>query len=353
MLGLLINTSLSNWLHFLEPRNSIATEYYSLIPKWRSGNIPFVDIAYDYNRSEHLRQASLIELLAANITPTKRSTIIDLGTGDGWPSLPLAHIRPKAYVLGIDGSEQRLARSRKNLSSLGLTNVDFLAADIRKIPVRSCTVDGVVASFAIEEAVDVGQAAREIFRVLKTGGFLKFIHQVWNLPAPRIETISLIQGIVNSDHLVPLLVHTIREGNPNREIRTVLVLDSSSAASEIHQKLLIDSAGLPTQYGEALLNVPSSQVIFKENILNHLKKLTRELFTYETKRYNTKDLVTLLNNIGFTNLENTRIPSVTLKTYPEIHTGSKYLFETMSKELAELNEIGEGVVTANKPIGVN
>ena len=353
MLGLLINTSLSNWLHSLEPRHSIATEYYSLIPKWRSGNIPFVDIPYDYNRSEHLRQASLIESLAANITLTERSTIIDLGTGDGWPSLPLAHIRPKAYVLGIDGSEQRLSRSRKNLSSLGLTNVDFLAADIGEIPVRPCTVDGVVASFAIEEAVDVGQTAREIFRVLKTGGFLKFIHQVWMLPASRIETISLIQGIANDDHPAPLLVHTIREDNPNREIRTVLVLDSSSDASEIHQKLLIDSARLPTQYGEALLDVPSSRIIFKENILKHLKKLTRELFTYETKRYNTKDLVTLLNDIGFTSLKNTNIPSVTLKTYPEIYKGSKYLFETMSKQLGELNEIGEGIITANKPIGVN
>ena len=353
MLGLPINTSLSNWLHSLEPRHSIATEYYSLIPKWRSGNIPFVDIPYDYNRSEHLRQASLVESLAANITLAERSTIIDIGTGDGWPSLPLAHIRPKAYVLGIDGSEERLSRSRKNLSSLGLTNVDFLAADIGEIPVRSCTVDGVVASFAIEEAVDVGQAAREIFRVLKTGGFLKFIHQVWTLPAPRIETISLIQGIANSDHLVPLLVHTIREENPNREIRTVLVLDSSSAASEIHQKLLIDSARLSTQYGEALIDVPSSRVIFKENVLKHLKKLTSELFTYETKRYDAKDLVALLNDIGFTNLKNTKIPSVTLQAYPEIYEGSRYLFETISRELGGLNEVGEGVITATKPIGIS
>jgi ubiquinone/menaquinone biosynthesis C-methylase UbiE len=348
MLGIFIKTSLSDWLNSLEPRNSIPTEYYSLIPKWRSGNIPFVDLPYDYKRTEHLLQASLIESLAANITLSEKSTIIDLGTGDGWPSLPLAHIRPKSYVLALEASEQRLARSRTNLSTSGLTNVDFLAADIKTIPLQPNTIDGVVASFALEEAMNVGQAAREIFRVLKTGGFLKFIHQVWNLPTPRIETISLIQGIADNQQLVPLLVHTVRQQNPDREIRTVLVLDSSSTASEIHQKLLTESARLPSRYGEALLDELGSEAVFTENILNHLKKIKKDLFTYEVKRYNTENLVSLLSDIGFTNIKNTKIPVVTAKDYPELHKGSKKLFEIASKKLGKLNVIGEGIITAHK-----
>ena len=192
------------------------------------------------------------------------------------------------------------------------------------------------------------QAAQEVFRVLKAGGFLRFIHQVWNLPTPYVETISLIEGATDSQTLVPLLVHTIRQQNPNREIRTVLVLDSSNNTSELHQKLLTKSAQLPSQYGEALLDELSSEAIFTEKVVNDLEKLKRDLFTYETKRYTTKDLVDLLTRIGFTNIKNTKIPVVAADDYPEIRKGSKDLFQVASRKLGTLDVLGEGIITANK-----
>ena len=272
----------------------------------------------------------------------------DLGTGDGWPSLPLADIRQKSHVLAIEASEQRIAQSRQNLSASGLTNVDLLAADIKTIPIQANTIDGVVAAFALEEAQDVRQVSQEIFRVLKTGGFLRFIHQIWNLSAPHIETISLIQGINKNQQLVLLLVHTTRQEKPNREIRTVLVLDSSSSTSEIHQELLTESAKLPSQYGEALLDGLSSEAIFTKKIIDHLEKLTSDLFTYETKRYTTGDLVHLLTESGFTDINNTKIPAVSAEDQFKISKGSKDVFQITSEKLGRLNLPGEGVITAYK-----
>ncbi len=293
-------------------------------------------------------QASVIESLAANIALNQKATIIDLGTGDGWPSLPLADIRQKSHVLAIEASEQRIAQSRQNLSASGLTNVDLLAADIKTIPIQANTIDGVVAAFALEEAQDVRQVSQEIFRVLKTGGFLRFIHQIWNLSAPHIETISLIQGINKNQQLVLLLVHTIRQEKPNREIRTVLVLDSSSSTSEIHQELLMESAKLPSQYGEALLDAVSSEAIFTKKIIDHLEKLKSDLFTYETKRYTTGDLVHLLTESGFTDINNTKIPVVSAEDQFKISKGSKDVFQITSEKLGRLNLPGEGVITAYK-----
>ncbi len=56
--------------------------------------------------------------------------VLDLCTGSGAIALAMAKQRPNARFTGVDISEEALAYARKNQTSLGLNNVEFLQGDL-------------------------------------------------------------------------------------------------------------------------------------------------------------------------------------------------------------------------------
>ena len=65
------------------------------------------------------------------------STIIDVGCGAGFPSLPLAILRPDLKITALDSTEKRVRYVEETAKLLGLNNVQTIAAraeDYAKLP---------------------------------------------------------------------------------------------------------------------------------------------------------------------------------------------------------------------------
>ncbi len=57
--------------------------------------------------------------------------VLDVACGTGASALPAAEaVGPKGRVTGVDLAEQLLARGREKAQQLGLTNIEFLQADM-------------------------------------------------------------------------------------------------------------------------------------------------------------------------------------------------------------------------------
>ena len=86
-----------------------------------------------------------------------RGRILDLGCGTGfWTG--------KCF-LGLDASEEMLRIAKERSRNL-------LAADIKRIPIKSGSFDSLVLFFSVLSRKDLGEAAPEMNRVLRKGGML-------------------------------------------------------------------------------------------------------------------------------------------------------------------------------------
>src|SRR5690606_13502707 len=121
-------------------------------PKQRGGQLPWVDVPYDARREQHWSDVARVADYVAHI-PVEAWWVLDVGPGDGWPSLPVAHARPEVAVVGLD-SPRRVATCESNARRLGIPNARFLAGDADALPFGDATFDAVLASYSLEEAAE-------------------------------------------------------------------------------------------------------------------------------------------------------------------------------------------------------
>ncbi len=69
-------------------------------------------------------------LLAADIPPQAR--LLDIGSGAGFPGMPLAIARPDCSVMLLEASAKRCAFLRQSVAALGLQNVEICEARAEK-----------------------------------------------------------------------------------------------------------------------------------------------------------------------------------------------------------------------------
>ena len=58
----------------------------------------------------------------------ENSTVADIGAGAGFPTLPLAILRPDLHIMAVDSTEKRMMYVARTAKKLGLSNVTTLAA---------------------------------------------------------------------------------------------------------------------------------------------------------------------------------------------------------------------------------
>ncbi len=107
--------------------------------------------------------------------------ILDIGSGDGWPALPLAPYMQQ--VVGIDSSPRRTQVANENLRRFGYDHVTFRTARGEALPFRDRHFDGIVVGTAVEQAEDRKALLAEAFRVLSPGG--RFVATFENVLAAR------------------------------------------------------------------------------------------------------------------------------------------------------------------------
>jgi ubiquinone/menaquinone biosynthesis C-methylase UbiE len=279
------------WRELAPPETTASARgLYERVRLWSSGNLPGVDGLYDPMQEHHWSYAALVADFASHL-PEGGTCVLDLGPGDGWPSIPLAAALSgsDARVVGVDPSPRRVNVCRTNAEALAVRNADFVAGEGAHLPLATDSIDLAVASHSLEECADPEAAMRELARVLRPGGVLRVQSQVWALPAPELETMTLTEGV---DCL--LFTYARRTQDPARERRYILVLPHSDEAREAHVEALIEVAEAPRAYGETQVEGDSAI-----RVLEHLAPFASHSSLVKLRRWTPSWLAAALLAAGF------------------------------------------------------
>jgi enediyne biosynthesis protein CalE5 len=121
-------------------------------------------------------------------------TVLDLGSGTGYPALLAAQIvGPSGSVIGIDVAADMLAVAERKAKRLSLTNMTFRVGDVTNLPFEAGSFDAVTSRFCLMFLPDIPRAAAEIARVLKPGRW--FAGMVWS-SAERNPRVGLAMAAI-------------------------------------------------------------------------------------------------------------------------------------------------------------
>ena len=112
--------------------------------------------------------------------------VVDVGSGGGFDCFVAArHVHPTGKVVGVDMTDEMLAKSRATARQLGLTNVEFRHGLAEDMPVGDAWADVVISNGVINLCPDKRAVLAEIQRVLRPGGWLQFADIANGNPVPE------------------------------------------------------------------------------------------------------------------------------------------------------------------------
>ena len=112
--------------------------------------------------------------------------IVDAGSGAGFDSfIAAAKVGAAGSVVGVDMTEEMLAKSRATAGAMDLANVEFREGLLEDIPVEDGWADVVISNGVFNLCVDKQQVFSEVFRILRPGGRLQFADIANGAPGPE------------------------------------------------------------------------------------------------------------------------------------------------------------------------
>ena len=168
-------------------------------------------------------------------------TVLDLGSGAGIDLLLAARkVGPAGRVIGVDMTDEMIARAEKNIAESGLTNVEVRKGFIEDLPVDSGSVDWVISNCVINLSPEKERVFAEIARVLKPGGRMRVADIVahdlpgWIRASAALYS-SCIAGAIGEDEYADGLR---RAGLENVSVDERLVYEGSQLASLVNSEIL-------------------------------------------------------------------------------------------------------------------
>ena len=175
-------------------------------------------------------------------------TVLDLGSGAGIDLLLAARkVGPSGRVIGVDMTDEMIAKANENIAASKLQNVVVRKGIIEELPVDTASVDWVISNCVINLSPEKPRVFREIARVLKSGGTMIVSDIVAeNLPpevlkSPILYSSCVAGAISEKDYIAGLQA----AGLVDVEVLNRLVYDSNQLESFIGSELsdLKESSG--------------------------------------------------------------------------------------------------------------
>lgn len=140
-----------------------------------SKNIEFTMIGEEYkNLNGYVEDADLglgCGLPTEFADLKKGDTVVDLGSGAGNDVfVARAIVGDDGKVIGLDFTEEMIAKANENNQKLGYKNVEFKLGEIEQMPFEDEMADVIVSNCVLNLVPDKQKAFEEIYRVLKPGG---------------------------------------------------------------------------------------------------------------------------------------------------------------------------------------
>jgi ubiquinone/menaquinone biosynthesis C-methylase UbiE len=97
--------------------------------------------------------------------------VLDLGSGAGNDCFVARSLTgPEGKVVGLDFTEEMIAKAVENAKKLGFENVEFVMGDIDNMPFGSDSFDVIISNCVLNLVPDKKKAFAEMYRVQKMGG---------------------------------------------------------------------------------------------------------------------------------------------------------------------------------------
>ena len=97
--------------------------------------------------------------------------VLDLGAGAGIDLLLAAKkVGPAGRAIGVDMTDEMIARAEANIAAAGLANAEVRKGLIEELPVADASVDWVISNCVINLSPEKERVFAEIARVLRPGG---------------------------------------------------------------------------------------------------------------------------------------------------------------------------------------
>jgi SAM-dependent methyltransferase len=148
------------------------------------------------------RSATLTARMLDRAAPRPGDRVLELACGAGGLGMAAAErVAPDGEVVLSDVAAEMTAIAARRADDRGLTNVSIRELDLERIDEPDASFDVVLCREGLMFALDPGQAAREIRRVLRPGG--RFALAVWG-PRERNPWLGIVLDAVSEQLGAPL-----------------------------------------------------------------------------------------------------------------------------------------------------
>lgn len=114
--------------------------------------------------------------------------VLDLGCGAGVDSVLAARrVGPTGRVVGVDATEEMVAKARAGAAAAGVANAAFHHAEADRLPVADGSADVVISNGVFNLCFDKPKVLAEVYRVLKPGGRLQMADILLRDDVPECE----------------------------------------------------------------------------------------------------------------------------------------------------------------------
>jgi arsenite methyltransferase len=133
--------------------------------------------------------------LLDTVRPRKGMTVLDIGSGSGFPMLELAErLGPSCTVFGVEPSEQCVAMISGKITALGITNARIVLGTAEELPFGDDNFDLIISNNGLNNVDDEPRALLACYRAAKPGAQLV---TTFNLPHTMTEFYDLLEEVLN------------------------------------------------------------------------------------------------------------------------------------------------------------